>query len=313
MAQTHIDIILADGFVLTELAGVVDVLRLANRVTGQGLFDWHYLSVNGGPVTSSAAASVPTDTIGGRSDAQVVVVLGNADADHPDLSLAPTIAQYVTRQAQVVLLSEAAGRYITDRQDQSSRHTTHWENRAVLSEKLGLFDTKSALVVRDGPIITCAGMSATVDVMLSIVSPFLSSAAMLTVTDILLHDRIRHHNTLQPFGGSRSVATGDADLDLCIGVMQDHIEAPLAIAEIAAKTHISKRSLERKFQRIMHATPNGFYRELRLNRANNLLLNTEMSIQEIGLACGFPGGFTGIYKQTFGMTPQMARKKGRVS
>lgn len=307
------DIILADGFVLTELAGVVDVLRLANRVTGQVLFQWTYLSRAGGNVTSSSGASVPTDPIAQRSAAAVVYVLGNQDPDHPDLSLLPVVSQYVARQALVVLLAEAAGRYIADRQDQSARHTTHWENRAVLGEKLGLFDTKSALVVRDGSIITCAGMGATVDVTLSLITADLSAAAMLTVTDILLHDRIRHHNTLQPFGGRSAVATGDADLDLCIGVMQDHIEHPLPIAEIAAQTHVSKRSLERKFHRVMKTTPNGFYRELRLNRANNLLLNTDLTIQEIALACGFPGGFTGVYKQTFGMTPNVARKQGRVA
>jgi len=154
---------------------------------------------------------------------------------------------------------------------------------------------------------------ATVDVTLSLITADLTAAAMLTVTDILLHDRIRHHNTLQPFGGRSAVATGDADLDLCIGVMQDHIEHPLPIADIAAQTHVSKRSLERKFHRVMKTTPNGFYRELRLNRANNLLLNTDLTIQEIALACGFPGGFTGVYKQTFGMTPNVARKQGRVA
>jgi len=36
-----------------------------------------------------------------------------------------------------------------------------------------------------------------------------------------------------------------------------------------------------------------------------------MRINEIGLACGFPSGFTAIYRQAFGMTPNSARKKGR--
>jgi len=61
----------------------------------------------------------------------------------------------------------------------------------------------------------------------------------------------------------------------------------------------------------LKTTPNGYYRGLRLNKANNLLLNTDMRIHEIGLACGFPSGFTTIYRQAFGMTPNAARKKGR--
>ena len=93
--------------------------------------------------------------------------------------------------------------------------------------------------------------------------------------------------------------------------MQDNIEFPIPISEIAQAAGVSKRSLERRFHSVLHTTPNGFYRELRLTKANNLLLNTDMSINEIGLACGFPSGFSGIYKTTFGMTPNTARRKGR--
>jgi len=89
------------------------------------------------------------------------------------------------------------------------------------------------------------------------------------------------------------------------------IEFPLPIADIAKQTGVSKRSLERKFHAVLRTTPNGYYRELRLGKANNLLLNTDMSINEIGLACGFPSGFSAIYKTTFGMTPNAARRKGR--
>jgi transcriptional regulator GlxA family with amidase domain len=176
---------------------------------------------------------------------------------------------------------------------------------------LGLFETKSALVVDAGSIVTCAGMGAAVDVTLSIASQHLSSATMMTVADILLHERIRHYNTLQPFAGRAALATGDRDLDTCVSLMQDNIEFPLPIAEIAGQTGVSKRSLERKFHAVLRTTPNGYYRELRLGKANNLLLNTDLSINEIGLACGFPSGFSGIYKQTFGMTPNAARQKGR--
>jgi len=307
----HCDIIVADGFVLTELAGVVDVLRLANRITNRQVFQWQYKSVAGGIARSSSEAMVDTQLVTQKSTAQYAFVIGNADPNHPALALGGTIASYTTRQARVILMSEAASRYIADKRDDGAKHTTHWENRAVLLERLGLFDTKSALVVDAGPIVTCAGMGAAIDVTLSIASEHLSSATMMTVADILLHERIRHYNTLQPFAGRAALATGDTDLDTCVSLMQDNIEFPLPIAEIAVQTGVSKRSLERKFHSVLRTTPNGYYRELRLGKANNLLLNTDMSINEIGLACGFPSGFSAIYKQTFGMPPNAARRKGR--
>jgi len=309
MTTQTCDIAVADGFVLTELAGVVDVLRLANRVSGQDVFAWRYLSHRGGPVTSSSDAVVQTAAFAQQPDAQFLFVLGNADAEHPDLALGSVLGRYTARQSRVILLAEAATRYIADRGEGEANYTTHWENRAVLLERLGLFETGAALVADDGVVMTCAGMGATVDVALSIAALHLSSAAMMTVADILLHERIRHFNTLQPFAGRAALATGDSDLDLCVGLMQANIETPLPIAAIAAQAKVSKRSLERKFHRIMQTTPNGYYRELRLAQANNLLLNTNMTIQEIGLASGFSSGFARVYRSVFGMTPNAARQK----
>ncbi|MEJ6404100.1 GlxA family transcriptional regulator [Yoonia sp. 2307UL14-13] len=306
------DIAVAHGFVLTELAGVVDVLRLANRISAQPVFDWRYVSISGGPIRSSAGAEVATDPFTDKPSADYLVALGNADAGHPDLALGTQMRAYISRQARVVLLAEAASRYIAEKRGAEQRHTTHWENRTILLERLGLFETKSALAVDAGAIITCAGMEATYDVTLSLASRHVSSATMMTVADILLHERIRHHNTLQPFSGKAVLATGDTALDSAIALMQQNIEVPLPISRIADETGLSKRSLERRFNRMLGTKPNRYYRELRLSRANNLLLNTEMRINEIGLACGFPSGFTAIYRETFGMTPNLARKNGRM-
>lgn len=305
------DIFVTDGFVLTEFAGVVEVLRLANRINGTPVFEWHYRSWNGGPVTSSSDTLVETTPLPTRPDADYLFVIGNTDPACPALSMGASLANYTSRQARVVLLSEAASRYIAEHKSDTGSHTTHWENRTVLMERLGLFDTKATLAVDGGAIITCAGMGATFDIALSIASQHASATTMMTVADVLLHERVRHFNTLQPFSGRKVTSTGDTSLDACIALMQDNMEFPLPISEIAERTRLSKRSLERKFNRMMKTTPNGYYRGLRLNKANNLLLNTDLRINEIGLACGFPSGFTTIYRQTFGMTPNTARKKGR--
>ncbi|PJI93054.1 transcriptional regulator GlxA family with amidase domain [Yoonia maricola] len=306
------DIYVVDGFILTEFAGVVEVLRLANRINGSPIFEWQIRSASGGMVRASSGVIVDSTPIPTRPEADYLFVIGNSDPDCPALSLGPALATYTSRQARVVLLSEAASRYITENAGKPSNHTTHWENRTVLLEQLGLFDTKATLAVESGAIITCAGMSATFDITLSIASQHASPTTMATVADILLHERVRHFNTLQPFSGKEVTTTGDSALDACLALMKDNMEFPLPISEIAEQTTLSKRSLERKFNRLLNATPNSYYRGLRLHKANNLLLNTDMRINEIGLACGFPSGFTTIYREAFGMTPNAARKKGRL-
>ena len=312
MAECVFDIYVADGFVLTEFAGVVEVIRLANRINGSPIFAWHVRSAHGGTITASSAVSVETTPLPSRPDADYLFVLGNSDPACPALSMGNVLANYTSRQARVVLLAEAASHYIAETKEAPGNHTTHWENRTVLMERLGLFDTKATLAVEKGGIITCAGMGSTFDIALSIASRHASSATMTTVADILLHERVRHYNTLQPFSGKEVTTTGDTAMDACLALMQENMEFPLAISDIAERANLSKRSLERKFNRMMKTTPNGYYRGLRPNKANNLLLNTDMRINEIGLACGFPSGFTTIYREAFGMTPNAARKKGRL-
>lgn len=308
-----VDIIVADGFVLTELAGVVDTLRLANRVSALPVFKWNYRSANGGPVISRSEAMVNSSTFEDRPDADYLFVIGNTDQDCPALSLQKEIDRYTNRQATVFLLAEAASRYIKDSGDKISSHTTHWENTELLKERGSLIDTGQAIAAQDGGIVTCAGMGTTYDVTLALIGRHVSPATQMAVANILLHDKIRDFSTMQPFSGAKGTVTGDRELDQCIEIMQANIEDPLPIGELVKVLSLSNRSLERKFRLHLNTTPNRFYRELRLTKANNLLLNTTMSVRDVGLACGFSNGFSGLYKSFYGITPAVLRKQRRAA
>lgn len=309
----HFDILVAPGFVVSELAAIVDALNIANRVTAQNLFSWQFVSRKGGPVASRTRVTVDAQTVPAKPNADYLFVIGNTDPDAPDLSYGGAISTYTFRGAQIFLLAEAASRYISETGGDPRRHTTHWENTALLRERLGSFDTGATLAVEEGQVVTCAGMSATLDIILAVISRHISAAATRMVADIFLHEMIRDFGTRQPFSGLSSTTTGDTELDQCLDLMQANIEEPLSIHEICDLIQVSNRSLERKFRSFLNATPATYYRELRLSRANNLLLNTTMSVQEIGIACGFPSGFSGLYKNAFGITPLALRKSRQQS
>ena len=307
----HFDIIVTEGFVLTELAAVADAIRTTNRVCAAPVFSWTYRSANGGVVHSSSAASVMTETFVEKPQADYLFVTGNSDQDCAALSLGGVINRYTSRGAQVFLLAEAASRYIRDRGEGAHGLSTHWENSAIFRERMELLEVDNALATEDGQIVTCAGMGATLDVVLKVVGRHVSSAELMTVANIFLHEKIRDFSTRQPFGGAQGTATGDRDLDRAIRVMQDNIEEPVSIRALADVLGISNRSLERKFRTCLNATPNTYYRQLRLARANNLLLNTTLSVRDVGLACGFSGGFSVLYKSFFGISPLEMRRTRR--
>ena len=310
-AIRHFDILVAPGFVLLELASLVEVLRLANRVCPSPPFTFTYRSLKGGPIASSSDAVVQTEAVPSLPKADYLFVIGNSDPDHPDLSLGRVVSDYTFRDAKVFLLAEAASRYIDEQGTDDL--ATHWENASFLRERGARFEAKLSIATQQGAVVTCAGMEATTDIALAVIGRHISGPAKMTVADIMLHENIRDFASMQPFSGAKLTATGDSKLDQCIKLMQDNIEDPLPINQIVESLHLSNRSLERKFKTFFGTTPNGFYREMRLAKANNLLLNTTMSVREIGLACGFPNGFSSVYKSFFGVTPFVVRREKRAA
>lgn len=304
-----VDIILSDGFVMTELSGVVDVLRLANRVVDKKMFTFGYVSPEAGIVKSSADTWLNASALSNNPDADIAVFLGNSDLNFTSREIEKAVHKYRYTNAKVVLLAEAAAIYISANSDDGFGHTTHWENRLLLEERSGLYDIAPSLAVSTDKIVTCAGLVSTYDIMLQIVAGYLSKAKLLTISSILLLDKVRSFETRQP-GAMDALSTGkDSHIDQAIKMMQSNIEEPLKTTELAKVLGQTTRSLERQFLRHLGRSPGRFYRELRLIRAQNFLVNTDMSILEIAAACGFGSNFGKIYKAYYGKTPRETRKE----
>ena len=80
---------------------------------------------------------------------------------------------------------------------------------------------------------------------------------------------------------------------------------------IASELGISTRQLERLFGKYLNSTPKKYYVEMRLDRARTLLLQTEDSVTDIAMACGYesPGHFSKVYRARFGVSPHAQRNK----
>ena len=304
-----VDIILSDGFVMTELSGVVDVLRLANRVVDKKMFTFRYVSPEAGVVKSSADTWLNASALSNSPDADIAVFLGNSDLNFTSREIEKAVHKYRYTNAKVVLLAEAAAIYISANSDDGFGHTTHWENRLLLEERSGLYDIAPSLAVSTDKIVTCAGLVSTYDIMLQIVAGYLSKAKLLTILSILLLDKVRSFETRQPGAMDALSAGKDSHIDQAIKMMQSNIEEPLKTTELAKVLGQTTRSLERQFLRHLGRSPGRFYRELRLIRAQNFLVNTDMSILEIAAACGFGSNFGKIYKAYYGKTPRETRKE----
>jgi transcriptional regulator GlxA family with amidase domain len=90
-----------------------------------------------------------------------------------------------------------------------------------------------------------------------------------------------------------------------IALMSGNTENPLAHSTLAKEVGISTRQLERLFRKYLNTSPKVYYLDLRLEKARTLLLQTDMSISEISVACGFnsTSHFSKCYRRNFGVSP----------
>ena len=92
-------------------------------------------------------------------------------------------------------------------------------------------------------------------------------------------------------------------------LMEEIIEEPLSIPEIASTVAVSIRQRERLFKRQLNTSPKRYYTELRLANARMLLIQTDMSVTEIAMATGFSSVnlFSKWYRCAYGTKPSLVR------
>ena len=212
----------------------------------------------------------------------------------------------------MVLLAEVAAIYISENADRAAELTTHWENRTLLEERRGISDVGSNLTSDNDLIVTCAGLLSTYDVMLALLTPYLTKAKQLTIASILLLERVRTFDTRQPVTNQVDEDAADPLVARAIRLMQANLEEPMSTKELSDALGTTTRSLERKCKSELKKSPGSFYRELRLIRAHNLIKNTNMSLAEISAACGFGTGFARAFKDYYGKTPSQVKNESIV-
>lgn len=110
----------------------------------------------------------------------------------------------------------------------------------------------------------------------------------------MVYDAVRNATADQRVSLHSRSGMHNAHLAKTIQIMADRINDPISPAVVAEQIGISTRQLERLFGKYLNASPKKYFMELRLDRARNLLLQTESSVTGVAFACGVesPGHFS---------------------
>jgi transcriptional regulator GlxA family with amidase domain len=189
------------------------------------------------------------------------------------------------------------------------RATIHWENHDSFAEDFPEVDLTKSIFVRDGNRISAAGGTASIDLFLRIISDEYGSDLSNAVADQMIYTAIRTDRDSQRLSVPTRIGVRHPKLSKVIQVMEENIEEPISPAILAKDVGMSTRQLERLFRRYLSRSPKRYYMELRLQKARNLLMQTDMSVINVALACGFasPSHFSKCYRAHYDTTPYRER------
>lgn len=307
----HFVFVLMPKFTLMSFASAVECLRIANRVSGRTLYTWELLGEGGETVICSNGITYQLDRdLEETNRDDTVLVCGGIDVQ---MATSKRLLNWLRREARrgvkIGGLCTAAYTLAKAGLLDGKRATIHWENQDSFTEEFDEVELTKSVFVLDGTRMTTAGGTASIDLMLKLVAQKHGEDLASLVADQLIYTSIRTDQDNQRLSIPTRIGVRHPKLSQVIRTMEQNIEEPISPSVLAQQVAMSTRQLERLFRRYLNRSPKRYYMELRLSKARNLLMQTDMSVINVALACGFasPSHFSKCYRSHYNTTPYRER------
>jgi len=307
----EIGIFLAPQFALYGLIPFVEIFRVANQNAGKRLFNWSFISENGGPIESGAGMTLNADaSVYSDFHFDLVFIFSGNDATS---YLTKRLVSWIRRlHAHGVILGGvdtgafalAEAGLLKDR-----RATCHWEAIPLFTEQYPDTDIVERRFIFDPPFITCAGGIAVVDMALDYIEREHGPVLAQHISNGFVYpNRERGDAQQRSLAGSSKQNKRDP-VSQAVALMEANIETPLSVEKIADELDQPRRNLERIFRKKTQSSIAQYYMRVRLERAREMLFYSDEAISEISLVCGFssPAIFTRTFRTHFGQSPSEFR------
>jgi transcriptional regulator GlxA family with amidase domain len=191
------------------------------------------------------------------------------------------------------------------------RATTHWKFGRELAKRYPKVRVESDPIwVRDGNIYTSAGISAGIDLALAWVEEDCGGAVAQAVARELVLFLRRPGGQQQLSVSLASQASEMKSIQELQIWMADNLSRKLSVQLLAERVGMSLRNFERVFTREVGWAPSRYIAQLRVEAARRQLVQTEKSIDQIAVNCGFGSAdlMRRAFVRTVGITPVRYRK-----
>lgn len=297
---------------LLGLDCALDTLRVANSVLRRQFYTW---------------CTIGTDDLHVRSSNGIQMVLDRTiENDISDLDMlfacsTPDISRYSDRRVTSWLARAArqidamggitSGAFLLARAGLLKGYScaVHWQDVEAFREDFPDVTASGNIFVIDRNRYTSAGGLVTIDLFLQIIAQDVGASVALSMLGTFQKDRVRDQNDPQTWSLNRGTRERPKSVLLAVNLMEQNIEVPLKLEQIAARIGMTSRNLHRIFKMHLHQSPSDCYRDIRMRKARALLRTTSRSVLDVSISCGFESqsAFSRSYLSRFGMSPSADR------
>lgn len=304
---SHFTFFLLRDFSHLAFSCALEPLRIANLVSGKTLYSWSLASADGVSATCSngSVTLVHSGFEPVRNAARLFLISGLDVQKHTS----PEVLNYLRREraSGTPLGAICSGAYVLAKAGflDGVETAVHWAFHDLFCEQFPDVRLVRNVFVAKAKIITASGGTAAADLMLHLIGTQHGIDLATEVADQMVYNAVREGTSAQRVSLQSRHGMRNEHLVRAIAAMEANIEDPISPSLIAEGLGISTRQLERLFGRYLNSSPKHYFMEMRLNRAQNLLVQTEQSITEIAMACGFRSSshFSKVFRGHFGKSP----------
>ena len=306
--------LLLPEFTLLAFSAALDPLRIANQLAQKPLYGWLVLSRDGAAVSSSSGIDVGVHA--GLDDLDpsihLFVCSGNHGTRIATDGVLAALRRHVRFGGKVGGICTGASTLARAGLLADKRFTLHWENQPGFVEAFPDLTPTERRFEADGDLLTCGGGAAATEMMISVIAQDYGEDFAIAVSDMCLNGTDLAPRREQRSSIAKAISSRNPKVLEVLRAMYQNIEEPWPLEQLADQARISRRQMERQFRQLLGEAPAQTYRNIRLDRARTLLMETDLSVMEVAMASGFNSGavFSRHFKARYGETPYGHR--GRV-
>jgi transcriptional regulator GlxA family with amidase domain len=311
----HVVTVLArDGVVAADLAVPGELFGRARLADGDPAYEVRVAAVAPEVDAGLFALRAPWG-LEALDGAATVVVPGTADPmAAPPPAFLDALRGAAQRGARVASICTGAFGLAAAGLLDGRRATTHWRAADALARRYPRVRVDpDVLFVDEGAVLTSAGAAAGHDLCLHMIRRDHGAA-------VALHSAREAVMPLERDGGQAQFIAhppvADAtSLAPLLAWMQEHLDAELTLADLAARAAVTVRTLNRRFREQTGTTPAQHLLRLRLHRAQQLLETTDLPVDHVARVAGFgaPTTLRERFRRRFGVSPSAYRRAFRGS